>query len=388
MTEPPIACSLDRNALKARLAAAAEVGRAGLISREQVAGRHLLRFRSDAQIRARLERDRQRRAGVLSVPRASTSGAAGAELELDDRGARRAPRRRRTRSPPPSDRPGERPRSGRSTADPTSSSDFGYWHPVLKSKTGERLPKSDVASGDDAAPPRPHRRHLSAWRSPQFPPSARRRSSLGRREDRLHQRPSRRSGFPEPNDGRRRGKDLRRRLPVGHAGPGHDAARRRDVRHRQPNWSPDHSRIAYAGGSGTDVTRSGSWTFANGKPDRNRSPDHRTGPPLLVARRHADRLRGRRRPLGEGRGTGNRTGPGDRQRGRRPRNGRSGARTATPSTTTAASPRSHRAHGTSTRSALSRPRSARNPDHERSGRRLAALPLAGRQNPLLPARAA
>ena len=56
MTEPPIACSLDRNALKARLTAAAEVGRAGLTSREQVAGRHLLRFRSDAQTRTRLER--------------------------------------------------------------------------------------------------------------------------------------------------------------------------------------------------------------------------------------------------------------------------------------------------------------------------------------------
>jgi hypothetical protein len=55
MTEPPIACSLDQNALKARLAEAAEVGRAGLVSREQVAGRHLLRFRVDAQTRARLE---------------------------------------------------------------------------------------------------------------------------------------------------------------------------------------------------------------------------------------------------------------------------------------------------------------------------------------------
>jgi hypothetical protein len=55
MAEPPIACSLDRSALEARLAAAAEVGRAGLASRERVAGRHLLRFRSDPQIRARLE---------------------------------------------------------------------------------------------------------------------------------------------------------------------------------------------------------------------------------------------------------------------------------------------------------------------------------------------
>lgn len=55
MTELPIACSLDQNALKARMAAAAVVGRASLISREQVAGRHILRFRADPEIRARLE---------------------------------------------------------------------------------------------------------------------------------------------------------------------------------------------------------------------------------------------------------------------------------------------------------------------------------------------
>ena len=55
MTEPPIACSLDQNALEARLAAAAEVGSAGLVSREQVAGRYILRFRADPEIRGRLE---------------------------------------------------------------------------------------------------------------------------------------------------------------------------------------------------------------------------------------------------------------------------------------------------------------------------------------------
>ena len=55
MTDPPIACSLDRNALMARLVAAAEVGRAGLVSREQVEGQHILRFRADPEIRARLE---------------------------------------------------------------------------------------------------------------------------------------------------------------------------------------------------------------------------------------------------------------------------------------------------------------------------------------------
>ena len=126
------------------------------------------------------------------------------------------------------------------------------------------------------------------------------------------------------------------------------------VWHRQPNWSPDHTRIAYAAGSGTTL-RAVDPGPSRWQPDRDRSSDHRTGPSLLVSRRDADRLRGRRRPLGEGRGTGNRTGPGDRQRESRSRNGRSGARTGTPSTTTAASRQSHRALGTSTRSALSRP---------------------------------
>ena len=55
MTDPPIACSLDQDALGERLAAAAEVGRAGLVSRERVEGRHILRFRADPEIRARLE---------------------------------------------------------------------------------------------------------------------------------------------------------------------------------------------------------------------------------------------------------------------------------------------------------------------------------------------
>ena len=55
MTELPIACSLDGGALEARLAATAEVGRTGLVSRQRVGGRHLLRFRADPEIRARLK---------------------------------------------------------------------------------------------------------------------------------------------------------------------------------------------------------------------------------------------------------------------------------------------------------------------------------------------
>ena len=88
MTEPPIACSLDQNALKARLVAAAEVGRVGLVSREQVGGRHLLRFRADPEIGARLEEivDAERECcSFLSL----TLEERGSELELRDRGAGR-----------------------------------------------------------------------------------------------------------------------------------------------------------------------------------------------------------------------------------------------------------------------------------------------------------
>jgi hypothetical protein len=56
MTEQPIACSLDRGDLAARMVAAAEVGRAGLVARERTRDRHLLRFRSDPLNRGRLEK--------------------------------------------------------------------------------------------------------------------------------------------------------------------------------------------------------------------------------------------------------------------------------------------------------------------------------------------
>jgi hypothetical protein len=57
MTEPaPNACSLEARALEVRLAAVSEVGRAGLISRKRVGRGHLLRFKADAETRARLKR--------------------------------------------------------------------------------------------------------------------------------------------------------------------------------------------------------------------------------------------------------------------------------------------------------------------------------------------
>ena len=56
MTEGlPIACSLDTDDLKRRLAAIAEIGAESLLGREADGGRHLLRFRSDAETRRRLE---------------------------------------------------------------------------------------------------------------------------------------------------------------------------------------------------------------------------------------------------------------------------------------------------------------------------------------------
>lgn len=56
MTESlPIACSLNSGDLKQRLAAIAEIGEESLIDRTTEDGRHLLRFRSDAETRKRLE---------------------------------------------------------------------------------------------------------------------------------------------------------------------------------------------------------------------------------------------------------------------------------------------------------------------------------------------
>jgi hypothetical protein len=56
MTEDkPVACSLGAVELEQRLAAIAEVGAEGLISRDLEGERHLLRFRSNAATRQRLE---------------------------------------------------------------------------------------------------------------------------------------------------------------------------------------------------------------------------------------------------------------------------------------------------------------------------------------------
>lgn len=51
----PIACSLDAGDLKGRLATIAEIGAASLLGREVDRGRHLMRFRSNAETRRRLE---------------------------------------------------------------------------------------------------------------------------------------------------------------------------------------------------------------------------------------------------------------------------------------------------------------------------------------------
>jgi hypothetical protein len=56
MTDPkPTACSLGASDLQARLAAIAEAGAAGLITHDEDAGRHTLRFRPDPTTRCRLD---------------------------------------------------------------------------------------------------------------------------------------------------------------------------------------------------------------------------------------------------------------------------------------------------------------------------------------------
>lgn len=51
----PIVCSLDAGALRERLAAIEAVGAASLIDKTDQGGRHVLRFRADAETERRLE---------------------------------------------------------------------------------------------------------------------------------------------------------------------------------------------------------------------------------------------------------------------------------------------------------------------------------------------
>ncbi len=51
----PIVCSLNAGDLEQRLAAIGEIGAKSLIDRKEEGGRHLLRFRPDAEARASLE---------------------------------------------------------------------------------------------------------------------------------------------------------------------------------------------------------------------------------------------------------------------------------------------------------------------------------------------
>ncbi|HYJ21554.1 MAG TPA: hypothetical protein VEW07_05980 [Solirubrobacterales bacterium] len=77
MTEAlPIACSLGAGDLKRRLVAIAEIGTKSLIDHEAVGGRHLLRFRSDAETRGRLE-------GILAAEAECCSFL---DLALEERG--------------------------------------------------------------------------------------------------------------------------------------------------------------------------------------------------------------------------------------------------------------------------------------------------------------
>jgi hypothetical protein len=53
--DAPVACSLGADELERRMAEAAAVGRAALVSEERRGGRHLLRFRAGAGTRRALE---------------------------------------------------------------------------------------------------------------------------------------------------------------------------------------------------------------------------------------------------------------------------------------------------------------------------------------------
>lgn len=53
--ELPVVCSLGAGDLEQRLAAIGEIGAESLLYRRRDGGRHLLRFRSDARTRERLE---------------------------------------------------------------------------------------------------------------------------------------------------------------------------------------------------------------------------------------------------------------------------------------------------------------------------------------------
>ena len=55
MKEPPIACSLGAEDLEVRLAQIQEIGSDALLGQESVGNVHRLRFRADADVRARLE---------------------------------------------------------------------------------------------------------------------------------------------------------------------------------------------------------------------------------------------------------------------------------------------------------------------------------------------
>ena len=157
------------------------------------------------------------------------------------------------------------------------------------------------------------------------------------------------------------------------------------VRHRQPNWSPDHSRIAYAAGSGTTFAlwildlRDGSQTEIvppTAELDRpSWSPD---GTQIAYGAEGDLWVKGVEPETEPVRVTDNEGTIEERPVWSPDGNTLYYNRGVPPI------PTEHPGH---LQDQPCRGLLARNPDHERSGRRLAALPLAGWKNPLLPARA-
>jgi hypothetical protein len=74
--ELPVVCSLGADDLEQRIVAIGELGAESLVDRRQDGGRHLLRFRSDARTRERLE----------GIVRAERECCAFLDLTLEDEG--------------------------------------------------------------------------------------------------------------------------------------------------------------------------------------------------------------------------------------------------------------------------------------------------------------
>ncbi len=201
-------------------------------------------------------------------------------------------------------------------------------------------------------------------------------------------RPS--TGVPAPNTGDQGSRIYVADYPSGHGGPGDDAAGR--GKSAAPPTElvarPHPDRLRRRAAFRRHQLRHLDPGPAGRQPDPVRSRGRKPGPPVLVARRHRDRLRRERRPLDRRASRRARKRSSSRTRQPRKRNGPSGAPTATPSTTTGKRFAPALQSGTSTRQPRHPGRRGADDTRHRRSRRVAALALPRRQNPLLHARPA